>query len=442
MDENDRLDTGIVDTILGAVADQQEALVELTRTLIACRTDSQSEDNPEFATEARRCQDIVADWLSDLGAEVQRWEEPPRYPVVAGVVRGVGDERSLAFNGHVDVVPAGDTTSWTHDPWGGETDLGRLWGRGAADMKGGVACALTAMRALRESGISLAGDLWAHVVCDEEVVGQSTRNLLRRLPPVDAVLVAEPTDLTIMPVEGGLVHFRIEVDGRESHAGNRYMSVHAGGRGAQAGVNAIEKLIRIMTALQDLERQWANLRDHPMLPPGFNSIMPGVIAGGPGGGAEGKLNLVSNPGTSPNYCSVEYNLWFLPGETFEAVRDEIESFVRAVCQLDPWLRDHPPRFIWKLRNIYFPPAETAPDHRFIRSLATALETTGREPAVGAFTAASELAWYAEVGIVGAIFGPGRVAQAHSPDEYVDVDQLQVACATLALTAASWCGIAP
>ena len=282
MDENDRLDTGVVDTILDAVADQQDALVELTRTLIACRTDSQSEDNPQFAAEARRCQDLVAGWLSDLGAEVQRWEEPPRYPVVAGVVRGAGDERSLAFNGHVDVVPAGDTTPWTHDPWGGETDAGRLWGRGAADMKGGVACALVAMRALRESGISLAGDLWAHVVCDEEVVGQSTRNLLQRLPPVDAVLVAEPTDLMIMPVEGGLVHFRIEVDGRESHAGNRYMSVHAGGRGAQAGVNAIEKMMRIIEALQDLERQWANMRHHPMLPPGFNSIMPGIIAGGPG----------------------------------------------------------------------------------------------------------------------------------------------------------------
>src|SRR5215210_2284844 len=207
-------------------------------------------------------------------------------------------------------------------------------------MKGGVACALVAMHAIRESGIALAGDLWAHVVADEEVVGQSTRHLLRLLPPVDAVLVAEPTDLAIMPVEGGLVHFRIEIDGRESHAGNRYMSVHAGGLGTRAGVNAIEKMMRIVTALQDLERQWGNLRHHPMLPAGF-------IVGGPGGGGEGKLNIVSNPGTSPNYCSVEYNLWFLPGESFEAVRDEVESFVWAACQTDPWLREHPPRFTWK-----------------------------------------------------------------------------------------------
>jgi acetylornithine deacetylase len=101
---------------------------------------------------------------------------------------------------------------------------------------------------------------------------------------------------------------------------------------------------------------------------------------------------------------------------------------------------HPPRFTWKLRDIYFPPAETSPDHPFIQSLAIALESAGREPRIEAFTAASELAWYAEVGIPGAIFGPGRIAQAHSPDEYVDLDQLHLACAAMALCAAAWCGV--
>ena len=264
---------------------------------------------------------------------------------------------------------------------------------------------------------------------------------MRRLPPVDAVLVAEPTDLTIMPVEGGLVHFRIEIDGRESHAGNRYRSIHAGGHGAGAGVNAIEKGLRIVTALQDLERQWGNLRHHPMLPPGFNTIMPGIIVGGPGGGSNGRLNVISNPGTSPNYCAIEYNLWYLPGESFEAISDEIEGFVGAVCQLDPWLREHPPRFTWKLRDIFFPPAETAPGHPFIESLAAALRTVGASPRIEGFTAASELAWYAERGIAGTIFGPGRIAQAHSPDEYVDTEQLFLACACMTLAAANWCGVA-
>jgi acetylornithine deacetylase len=442
MAETRQLDARTVESLLRAVEGERDALLDLTRALVGCRTDSQSADNPEFASEAKRCQGIVADWLRDLGATVETWQEPPRYPVVAGRLPGAGGGHSLALNGHVDVVPAGDPATWDHDPWSGTVARGRLWGRGAADMKGGVACALVAMRAIRESGIQLAGDLWAHIVADEEVVGRSTRNLLARLPAVDAALVAEPTDLAIMPVEGGLVHFRIEVDGRESHAGNRYMGVHAGGLGNQAGINAIEKGIRIVAALQDLERQWGNLRHHSLLPAGFNTIMPGIISGGPGGGADGQIRMVSNPGTSPNYCAIEYNLWFLPGESFDDIRDEIERHVAAACQLDPWLRDHPPRFTWKLRDIYFPPAETLPDHPFIAALASVLETAGQKPAIEAFTAASELAWYAERDIPGAIFGPGRIAQAHSANEYVEIDQLQAACAGMALCAAAWCGIAP
>lgn len=426
--------------LLAAVEERRETLLQLTRELIACRTDSQSEGNAEFAPEARRCQDLVAGWLAGCGAEVERWTVPPRYPVVAGRLSGTGGGRSLAFNGHVDVVPAGATAAWSHEPWAGDLADGRLWGRGAADMKGGVACFLVAIRVLHESGLPLQGDLWAHVVADEEVVGQSTRRLLQRLPAVDAVLVAEPTDLAIMPVEGGLVHLRIEVEGRESHAGNRYMSVHAGGHGDRAGINAIEKGMKIAAALQELERQWGNLRQHPMLPPGFNSIMPGIIVGGPGGGADGRLNVISNPGTAPDYCAIEYNIWFLPGESFDDISAEIEAYVHAACQLDPWLREHPPGFTWKLRDIFFPPAETAPDHPFIEILRDAATQVGAKPSIGAFTAASELAWYAERGIAGTIFGPGRIAQAHSPDEHVDVAQLLYACGSMTLAAAAWCGV--
>ena len=155
----------------------------------------------------------------------------------------------------------------------------------------------------------------------------------------------------------------------------------------------------------------------------------------------GSLNVVSNPGTAPNYGAVEYNLWFLPGESFAAIRDEIESFAHTVCQLDPWLSEHPPCFTWKLRNIYFPPAETPAEHPFVQTLSSCLDTLGHEPIIQGFTAASELAWYAELGIPGTIFGPGRIAQAHGPDEFVDIGQLHAACATMALTAVAWCGAA-
>lgn len=425
-----------------AVADTvdrlSDDLIELTRQLVGCRTDSQSAENPLFEPEANRCQDIIAGYLSDIGMAVERWTEPPRYPVVAGKLAGSGGGKSLAINGHIDVVPVGETAAWSHDPWAGEISDGRLWGRGATDMKGGVAAGILAARALTEAGVPLRGDVWLHVVSDEEVVGNGTRNLIQRLPEVDAVINAEPTGLSLNPTEGGLVHVRIEVDGRESHAGNRYMSVHSGGRGAEAGVNAIEKMARIMTALQDLERTWATYRNHPMLPPGFNTILPGIIIGGPGGGSNGMLNLISNPGTTPNYCALEYNIWYLPDETFEGIRDEIEQYVLDVCRTDHWLREHPPRFTWKLRGVYFPPVDTPADHPFIQALARSLETTGRSARIEGFTAASELAWYAEQGIAGTIFGPGRIAQAHSPDEYVEIDQLIAACKAMALAALDWC----
>lgn len=423
--------------ILGAADDLADELIALTQALVGCRTDSQSEGNDEFEPEAARCQAIVASHLDRAGFAVQQWTESPRYPIVAGVKQGTGGGRSLAINGHVDVVPVGDTSAWRHKPWAGEIADGKLWGRGAADMKGGVAAGIMAATALRQAGIELAGDLWIHVVTDEEVVGVSTRYLVQKLPKVDAVFCAEPTDLKILPAEGGLVHFRMEFEGRESHAGNRYMGVHAGGLGARGGVNAIEKAIKLVAALQDLERQWATSRQHPLLPPGFNTLLPGVIAGGPGGGRDGQLNLISNPGTEPNYCSVEYNLWFLPNESLDDIQAEVEGFVRDVCRTDPWLREHPPRFTWKLRNIFFPPVDSAPDHPFIQTVADSLKTIGLPAPIEAFTAASELAWYAEQGMSGTIFGPGRIAQAHSPNEYVEIDQLVAACKVMALTAADW-----
>ncbi len=266
-----------MDRIETALAERDDKLVALLQALVACRSDSQREENPEFQIEATRCLDLIASRLETLGLEIERWIEPPRFPALAARLPGSGGGRSLAFNGHIDVVPVGDDSAWSHPAWGGEIADGKLWGRGACDMKAGVAAAVLAIQAIVETGVELQGDLWLHIVADEEVVGWSTRHLVERLPRVDAVIVAEPTELQIQPVEGGLVHLRIEIDGRESHAGNRYKSIHAGGLGDEGGVNAIEKGFLIAAALQRLERDWAIYRSHPLLPRGFNSIMPGMI---------------------------------------------------------------------------------------------------------------------------------------------------------------------
>jgi acetylornithine deacetylase len=125
----------------------------------------------------------------------------------------------------------------------------------------------------------------------------------------------------------------------------------------------------------------------------------------------------------PNYASVEYNIWYLPGEAFDQIRDEVERYVHHVCQLDPWLTERPPTLTWKLNGIFFPPVDTPLDHPLIGMVSRGLQATGNEPVVKGFNAASELAWYAELGVPGVLFGPGSVAQAHSPQEFVPAVQL-------------------
>jgi acetylornithine deacetylase len=270
------------------------------------------------------------------------------------------------------------------------------------------------------------------------VVGNGTREIVERAPACDVTLSLEPTELRLCAAEGGLVHFRIEVEGVEAHASTRYLSVHAGGKSG-GGVNAIEKTIKLVVALQELERQWANAKSHPILPSGYNTLGPGIIVGGPGGGSDGRLNLFSNAGTAPNYCSVEYNMWFYPDESFDDVRAEVEDAVAAACRADAWLREHPPRFTWKLGHIYFPPLDVPLDHPAVGALAGSLRDVGLDPAPQGFGAATDLAWYGERTLPGIICGPGRLAQCHVADEYIDTEQLLLAAKVYAQMLVEWCG---
>jgi acetylornithine deacetylase len=110
----------------------------------------------------------------------------------------------LLLNGHVDVVPIGDKSQWKYDPWAGQIDHGKVWGRGAVDMKGGIEAMICAMEAIQRAGLKLKGDLIINTVVDEETGGDGTRATLDRGYKADAVIIPEPTDLNIQSVEGGL----------------------------------------------------------------------------------------------------------------------------------------------------------------------------------------------------------------------------------------------
>ena len=429
--------------VVEAVAASETKLQDLLRDLIAFRTESQAKEATHFPDEARRCVGYVGDFLAALGFEVDGWDVGPSatfpaHPLIVARLPGSGGGRSLAFNAHVDVVPVGDGSAWSQEPFGGAIVDGRLYGRGATDMKGGLAAAMWAVKVALEQGLLPRGDIVFHVVSDEEVVGNGTREIVEREPACDVTLSVEPTELRLCAAEGGLVHFRIEVEGVEAHASTRYLSVHAGGKGG-GGVNAIEKAIKLVVALQELEQQWANAKSHPILPAGYDTLGPGIIVGGPGGGSDGRLNLFSNAGTAPNYCSVEYNMWFYPDESFDDVRAEVEQVVAAVSRTDPWLSEHPPRFTWKLGQIYFPPLDLPLDHPAVTTLAGCLREVGLDPAPAGFGAATDLAWYGERRLPGIICGPGRLAQCHVADEYLDTEQLVLAAKVYAQMLVEWCG---
>jgi acetylornithine deacetylase/succinyl-diaminopimelate desuccinylase family protein len=428
--------------VLSAVDGAEDEIVTFLQEFLGFRTESQNPEAAHFLDEADRCREFLDDFLGQDGFTTQRWEAQgvtfERHPVLAARLEGGGGGRSLALNGHYDVVPAGDLGAWDHDAWGRDIVDGKLFGRGAVDMKGGIAAMLWAVRCVRRAGVELAGDVWAHLVSDEEVVGFGTRECVERLPAVDAVIDPEPSNLAVTPATGGLEHMRVEIIGESAHAGVRYQSIFPGGR-RRGGTNAIEKMARLMAVLQEHERSRANSTSHPLMPAGFNTMLPGIIAGGPGGGHDGRLNMITNPGTTPDYCSLEYNIWYYPGEELDGVKRGIEDQIAAFARSDPWLVEHPPVVTWNLRGISFPAAATDAAHPAVEAMRRSVRVAGLPEKVEGATYVTDLSWYQAAGIPGFVFAPGSIDQAHSPNEYVEVDKLIAATKAIAAMLVDWCG---
>lgn len=132
-------------------------------------------------------------------------------------------------------------------------------------------------------------------------------------------------------------------------------------------------------------------------------------------------------------------MWFYPDESLEDVRAEVEAVVAGVCDADSWLREHPPRFMWKLGQIFFPPLDVPLDHPAVETLAGCLREVGIDPTPQGFGAATDLAWYGERGLPGMICGPGRLAQCHVADEYLETKQLALAAEVYTRMLIEWCG---
>ncbi|WP_119269833.1 M20 family metallopeptidase [Taklimakanibacter deserti] len=401
--------------------------------------------NPKFVKDPEQnresaVQDLVGKELTSFGMSIDRWDVFPERPNVVGELTG-SEAKSLLLCGHIDVVPVGERGAWTVDPFGGEIKNGKLYGRGAVDMKSGVAAAIAAVRAIRKAGIDLEGRLAIHSVVDEETGGFGAIDAVKRGKLAKAAIITEPSWGEIQVCEGGLEWIRITISGRQGHSAWRYNEIwpqRDEPSRLRPAVNAIDIAARFIEALRQFESSRCRLRQHPLLPPGMNTINVGVIRAGAGLGPDGLPLIMTNPAIIPDIAVIDLDYKFLPNQTKEEIRAEFEAFVHHFCQQDLWLQEHPIRIQWELGGLHFPPMDTRPDHPVVQSLFKYRSELGGKPKITGFIAVADCAHYAGAGVDAVICGATGDGF-HGTDEYVDVASIHETTKTLAATIIDWCG---
>ncbi|BDG59654.1 acetylornithine deacetylase [Caldinitratiruptor microaerophilus] len=406
------------------IDEHRGALLALLQDLVAFRTEAPPARN------AAGAQAYVARYLQELGLVTDVWDVFPGDPNVVGVRRGDPRKHSLLINGHIDVAEVGEGHGWTRDPFTCVLESGRVYGRGTADMKGGLAAALFALRALADAGVPTGGDVIFESVVGEEQGEAGTRSCNERGYRADFGLVPDTSGLAIQG-QGGVITGWITIQSpRTFHDGMRSRLIHAGG--GVRGFSAIEKMAKVIQALGDLERYWAVTRAYPGIPPGSNTINPAVIEGG------------RHPAFVADRCALWITVHFHPDQTYQEVTREIEEHVLAAAQADPWLREHPPTFRWGGRSMIedrgeiFPALPLPADHPATRLLVAAHEqVVGRPPELGMSRTVTDAGWLGDAGIPAVIYGPGELDHAHAVDESCDFEQIVQAAKVYARFIATW-----
>lgn len=388
-----------------------------------------------------RVQQEVADIFREMGLETDYWipddkeirnyelysdtgESFQNRPVVVGKLKGRSPQKgkSLIINGHVDVVTAEPLDMWETDPFQAVIRDGKLIGRGASDMKTGLAVGIFCTELLKKLFGGVNNDITIVSVPGEENGGNGTvASLMRGYTKADGAIFPEPTSNQIQPAHRGAAFWRVHIEGRSSHGGTKYK-----------GVSAVEKGIKVVEALQQLEdRRNRDIcsknifyKDYPLSAP----VTVGIFQGG---------QFTSGV---PEHCMIEGCIELVPGEEVKDVAKSLEDAVMSTCEADPWLLEHPPRVEWF--GLFYNPAQTEIDHPLVKLMQTCYETVVQQkPAVNGFEAGTDMRLLSNnFGVPGVMFGAGDIAMAHAPNEYVEIDELVKNAKVMALMMAEWCGV--
>jgi acetylornithine deacetylase len=332
--------------------------------------------------------ELTASWLRDWGLETEVVEVEAGRPNVVAVSRSGEPGRTLLLNGHLDTV---GVAGMSVAPFDGSVEGGRLVGRGACDMKAGLAAILATARVLARDGH--AGTLIVALTADEEHASLGMQAVVGSGVSADGAVVCEPTSLTVMPANKGFVWMEASFRGRAAH-----------GSRPEEGQDAIMDAAAFLTALEELGEALTTRDPHPLLAHG--SLHAGTVRGG------------SAPSVYPERCEVVVERRTLPGEGAEEVEAEFEDVLEAVRRTRPGLDAE------LTAGLSRPGTEVAADHPLVSGLLAALKAEGERPVVEGMTAWVDAALLNEAGIPAVCFGPGSIAQAHSADEYVDVEEIR------------------
>lgn len=402
---------------------------------------------PSPTCEEGPAQELVKDVLGGMGHELEVFEasieaikDHPEYspyepslkrgfkgrPNIIARMRGKGNGKSLLFFGHIDTVPPGPREDWSYDPYGAEIADGRIYGRGAMDMKGGLAAFIMAIKALQKAEIRLAGDLIAMTNIEEEVGGSGgiLACVVRGLE-ADGCVYVHPgigRDKFVLVSSSGVLFFKIQVKGRLEH-----------GYQSHLGVNAIEKCIKLYRSLKDLDDYRGVTVRSELVEKNFylsnrvpraTNLFVSSISGG-----EWDYQV-------PSRCQMKFALTFPYGETVAGVKAAVEKCIEAAADSDPWLAEHRPELQW---TGFVSPSMTDLDHPLVAMAIDSIrDVLGSRPEVSALPVGSDIRFpilYA--GIPTIAIGPAG-GNGHGANEWIDIGSYLQYVKVLALLALRWC----
>ena len=371
---------------LGKLIDRDE-LVGLLTDLISIPS-----VNPSFQKDSneKKIGDYVRDFFgrSKIPCEIQP-VAPGRNNVI-GRVDGANGSNSLLFEAHMDTA---SVAGMTIDPFKPEMDVDRIYGRGACDTKGGLAAMLYAMSLVKQSGVQPGSTLLLAATVDEEYSFQGVAHLVSSGMRANGAIVSEPTELDVVIAHKACLRWRIVTAGRAAHSSKAHL-----------GINAIEKMMKLIEAIGEKLIPTYEQKQHPLL--GTPTLNIGLIKGGV------QVNTV------PDSCTIEVDRRVLPGENKASVWSEFEPLLEELKQADPTFEA-----TMEAPTLEDFPLETPEDERVVSLAREACNQVLGKARVCGVPYGTDASKLSRVGIPSLVLGPGSIDQAHSSDEYISIDQV-------------------